>query len=302
MTHEAVPARQMLRSVIRARREQMLTCEVRVAAVVPLSERFTRVVLQGDGLGRYRDGRPADAFKLHLPGAPHVPVPLPDYDESGRLRWPTDAPRPLARCFTVRESDPDRGRLSFDALVHPEGATAQWLAAVDAGDRLSLTGMRTEFVDPAETARHLLIGDASAIPVIGSIVAGVSPLKPVTVVLDAPRVDADLLPAHPRLDLRWADGRRLVEVVRALRSVEGPRTQVWVGAEATQVHDVRRHLHQLGVHPDALHASAYWKRDQDWEAMFDESLERFVVATNVGLDTSDPGILQRLTFDPGPIG
>lgn len=291
-----IPLRQLLRAAIDERRTRMLTTVAVVRDVEQITERFARVRLEGDGLCGYRDARPADAFKLHLPATPHAPVPIPDYDERGRARWPAGAGRPLARPFTVVDVDPDAGTLNFDALLHPGGATARWIGAAAVGDQISLTGMRTEFVDGDAAEHHLLVADASGLPAVAAIIRAVPARKRVTAVLDIEQADRPLLPRHPRLELLAAAPGGLSEALRTLDVA--PATQAWVGAESDAVRGVRRViLDELGIHPDALHASGYWKRDADATGVFEESLERFDAARAAGLDVGDPGILQQLAFD-----
>ncbi|ADB50645.1 siderophore-interacting protein [Conexibacter woesei] len=292
----SVPARQLLRAAIDERRARLLLTVAGVRAVERVAERFTRVRLQGDGLRAYRDARPADAFKLHLPSAPHAPVPLPTYDERGRARWPAAVGRPATRPFTVVDADPQAGTLAFDVLSQPGGATAGWLDGAMVGDRVSLTGMRTDFVD-CDAAEHLLlVGDASALPAVAAIIRSVPARKRLTAVVDLDAADLPLLPAHPRLDVVGAAPGTLAE---ALRDVAlGMPTQVWIGAESEAVRRARRVvLDELRVHPDALHASGYWKRGSDGDAHFDASLERFNVARDAGRDVGDPGLLQQLAFE-----
>lgn len=293
-----VDVRHALREVMADRGRRGISCAVTFDGAVPVAARYARVSLRGDGLDKYTDPRPGDAFKLHLPSVAGEAVPVPGYDERGRLVWPPHLTgRPIARCFTVQSFDRERRELSFDALRHPGGATEQWLADARKGDVLSLTGMRVEFVETAPATAHLLVGDESALPAITAIVASLSTHA---------TADAFILTSSPRDELPGLAGaivhlaRTPQELVHSVNehAPSSPDAQVWIGAEAAVVREVRRILLDVhGFDRDAVHASAYWKRGLDWERAFDESLDKYLAAADAGLDVGDPGVLQRLTFD-----
>lgn len=294
----SVPARQALREVMADRGSRVVSCAVTYQGAVTVHRGYARVTVRGDGLAEYTDPRPGDAFKLHLPAHAGDAVPVPAYNERGRLVWPVHlTDRPTARCFTVQSFDHARRELSFDALLHPGGATSRWLRGAEAGDILSLTGMRVEFVDAATATEHLLIGDDSSLPAIASIIAAIPERKAVTVLVLS-SFSEDEFPALDGASVwRSRSTAQLLEHLDALGPLDSG-TQVWIGAEASVVREVRRVLlNDGGIDRDALHASAYWKRGLDWEQTFDESLDRYLAGSAAGLDVGDPGVLQNLAFD-----
>lgn len=295
-----IGVRQALREVIRERGTRVLNCQVRLLATERVADSYIRVTITGEGLADYIDPRAGDAFKLFLPSQPGGEVPEPSYDERGRLCWPVSSSgdRPRARCFTVQGSDAASRSLTFDALLHPDGATAQWLAEAREGDRLGFTGIRTEFVDVPESTSHLLIGDASALPAVAAVARAIPPDKQTSIIALADESSRTLPDLGSDACLRWTSSEE--QLLRYLAEYEAPsaEAQVWVGAEAGLVRRIRRLLlDDKHVERDALHASAYWKRGLDWEQTFDESMERFLAAGEAGADVSDPGVLQSLAFD-----
>lgn len=295
-----VDVRRALRETITERRDRIVNCQVSLTGVERLSAAYTRVTLTGDGLREYIDPRPGDAFKIYLPSRHGVPVPAPRYDDRGRLQWPVDLDggSPWVRCFTVRTFDADSATLTFDALVHERGATAHWLAEAAIGDRIGFTGMRTEFVDTAEARTHLLIGDRSSLPAIAAIVASLPPEKKAVVIVIGTDADAAALGLPATAETVFVDAAAgLIAAVAQLTEVD-EHTQIWIGAEAGTVREIRRDLLGRGpVRRDAVHASAYWKTGLNWEQTFEESMERFLAAADAGSDVSDPGVLQSLAFD-----
>ncbi|WP_166975191.1 siderophore-interacting protein [Brevibacterium atlanticum] len=295
-----VNARRALREVMAERRNRVVNCQVSLVGTEVLSAGYMRLTVTGDGLRAYTDPRPGDAFKIYLPSRPGRPVPAPSYDEQGHLQWPDDLDggRPLVRCFTVRSSDAESSNLTFDVLLHEEGATAQWLAEAAVGDRIGFTGMRTEFVDTAEAQTHLLIGDRSALPAIAAIAESLPDTKRTVVIALGTEADAAALGLPDSAEITFVDDAvGLVSTVSGFAKTDA-RTQVWIGAEAAVVKEIRRDV--LGRGPlsrDAMHASAYWKAGLNWEQTFEESMDRFLAAAKAGSDVGDPGVLQSLAFD-----
>lgn len=294
----SVHARQALREVMADRGSRVVSCAVAFRGATAVTRAYARVTVRGDGLAGYTDPRPGDAFKLHLPATAGETVPVPSYDERGRLVWPDHVKaRPSVRCFTVQGFDPERLELSFDALLHPGGTTRRWLAGAHEGDVLSLTGMRVEFVEARAATEHLLIGDDSSLPAIAAIAAAIPAHRPTTVLAlsSSPEDEPPALAGARVRRARTPEG--LLERLDALGPL-APGIQAWIGAEASLVKEIRRYLlHERGVDRDALHASAYWKRGLDGEQTFDESLDRFLAGSAAGLDVADPGVLQSLAFD-----
>src|SRR5699024_7118213 len=154
-------------------------------------------------------------------------------------------------------------------LLHERGATAQWLAGATAGDRIGFTGVRTEFVDTAEAEAHLLIGDRSSLPAIATISDSLSHTKRTVIVAIGGDDDRSALELPAAVETTLVDDpTALIDAVTEFSGIDA-RTQVWIGAEAGVVRQIRRDV--LGREPmsrDALHASAYWKNGLDWEETF----------------------------------
>lgn len=106
---------------------------------------------------------------------------------------------------------------------------------------------------------------------------------------------ASRFPRRSGLAVRSVACGQLVDAVGA--DDLGAATQVWIGAEQAVAGRLRsRMIKKFAVPVDAIDAKSYWKSGHTWEAMFDESLERFRAARGAGLDVTDPGVLQRLEF------
>ncbi|WP_432888792.1 siderophore-interacting protein [Kribbella sp. CA-245084] len=277
--------------------DSRVICPVRVEAIEQLTPRFSRVIVQGDGLAAYQTIRPADAFKLVIPPDGIGSVRMPKVSPTGVPVWPQDRPTPLTRGFTVRTFDPDTRRLTFDVALHGDGPAITWLTKTRPGETAVLLGMRREF-HAGDVDHHLLIGDSTSLPAIASIVESLD--VPSTVYLQSET------PAERALvkgDVQWTHSppptgpdSALEQAVRTFRRPPG-RLQAWCAAEAGVVRSIRPYLvDDLGVSRDDLHTVAYWIAGETSERGDAVRMQAFAKAGEEGLDVTDPAVLQSLEF------
>ncbi|WP_280425828.1 siderophore-interacting protein [Nocardia carnea] len=287
----------------RSRGRRLLSLELFVAGIEPLTHGYTRVVLEGPDLDEYRDPHPADAFKLMLPPARDSAVATPVRGESGLPEWPADTVQPVLRAFTVRAFDPRACRLTMDVARHDHGVGIDWLTAARPGDPVSLSGMRPEWAVGAGIRDHVLIGDGTALPAISAILEGLDPDHAVSAYIATPDpADIELVPAHPNLTLHhFADITRVLGHTPASIS-GGRRTQVWIAAEAAQVRDIRAHAVGVwGVDRSDLLARAYWKRGITSTENDSVNLIAYRHAATAGADIRDPELAESIDLgDAGP--
>lgn len=280
----------------RSQGRRLLSLELFVAGIEPLTPGYTRVVLEGPDLGEYRDPHPADAFKLMLPPSQNPTVATPVRGESGLPEWPADTVPPVLRAFTVRAFDPVARRLTMDVARHDHGVGIDWLAAARPGDPVSLSGMRPEWAVGAGIRDHVLIGDGTALPAISAILDRLDPDHAVSAYISTPDpADIELVPAHPKLTLHHlADITRILDHTPA-SIAGGHRTQVWIAAEAAQVRDIRAHaVAGWGIDRSDLLARAYWKRGITSTENDSVNLIAYRHAATAGADIRDPELAESI--------
>ncbi len=122
----------------------------------------------------------------------------PAQDVELLLREPSG--RRVKRRYTIRHARPDTGELDLDVLLHGTGAgRARGAAEAAVGDEVEFQGPRGK-LELRPAARHLLVGDESALPAIASICEALPVAEPATAVLEV-REPSDELPV--RADVRW---------------------------------------------------------------------------------------------------
>ena len=250
---------------------------VRVHAVAELTGSMRRTT--------FRDVAGADPAAstslaaLQAPGPEdHVKVFLPD-PATGQLHAPTIAPdgglqRPtgvvsISRDYTVRATRTVDGvaELDIDWVLHgDEGPASAWAARAAAGDELVLAGPRGSVGAPEGIDRLTLAVDETGLPAAARWVQAVGPDVPVTAIVeigddvDEAFVEDELGRATVEILYRTDGPGQLEDAVRSLGGVEEGELVVALG-EAGDLVPVRRYLRrELGLPPEQLSISGYWRR------------------------------------------
>ena len=256
--------------------------QVEVLRTERLSASLVRVVVGGPGLAGFEPSPYSDSYVKVLFVHPDVPRPLPrtadgrvDVDGVTAALGREHAPR--MRSYTVRAFDADASELTLDFVVHGDaGLAGPWAAGATAGDELLFMGPGGGYAPDPSAARHLLVGDTSALPAVAVALERL-PVDAVghAVVEVYGAADRIPLPAPGGVEVTWVHqagdppGVRLVEAVRALPWADDD-LQGFVHGEAGAVKELRRYLRlERGMGLDRLSISGYWRLgddDEGWRA------------------------------------
>lgn len=179
--------------------------------------------------------------------------------------------------------------------IHADGVTMRWLDAGAAGATVGLSGIRREFHPGEGVDWHLLVGDATALPAICSIVESFTSPVPVTVYICLPD-PADCVLLRHRDGVTVHSVSSLAEVVHTDRP--RGRGQAWIAAEAGLVRELRKlALDELGVARDDLQAAAYWNSGLDGTEGDARLLKRYREELASGADIADSDVRERVELD-----
>lgn len=262
----------------------------RTRRVSPSVQRVTFRGLGPGGLAEFASGGRDQRFKLFFPhpGQDVAEVPVEAGDE-WYARWRTMDPtsRALMRTYTVREQRRELGELDVDFAVHAgPGPAAAWALRCLAGDRITALGPSVadnagiDFRPPPEADWILLAGDESALPALAGILEWISPATVVRAWIEVGHCDdVQALSTWADAEITWivrGAGRSLTPTIRAARLPAGT-PYAWIGGEATEVRELRRHL--VGTGPDArgfdrrrVTFTGYWRRGATEEDLLGELL------------------------------
>jgi NADPH-dependent ferric siderophore reductase len=247
-----------------------------------LSPTLVRIVAGGPGLDSFVTSDSTDSYVKVVFVHPRTPRPLL-LDEDGRVDMdavrdsvaPEQAPR--QRSYTVRAFDESTRELTLDFVVHGDaGVAGPWAAAAQPGDEILFMGPGGGYTPDPAAGRHLLAGDASALPAIAVALERLPHDASGHVVVEVHDGDDEIdLPVPAGVELSWVHagderpGTRLVEAVRAL-PWNGDDVHAFVHGEAAAVKELRRYLRlERGLGLDRLSISGYWRLgvdDEGWRA------------------------------------
>lgn len=235
-----------------------------VVEVSDLTPSLKRVILTGD-LEDFVSLGFDDHVKI-FPPRDGEPLLLPTVGPDGPV-FPE--PRPTARDYTPRQWDTAARTLTIDFAVGHGGPATDWVMAARPGSKLGVGGPRGSFIVPTAFARHVLIGDETAIPAIArrleELPAGVTATVVVEVENAASAPDltsaADLTVI--RVDRNGGPRGRVeglqAAVETALADVAREDAYVWIAGESQVARTLRGVVVTMGFDPKAMKAAGYWR-------------------------------------------
>ncbi|MBE2317163.1 siderophore-interacting protein [Solirubrobacter sp. CPCC 204708] len=171
----------------------------------------------------------------------------------------------LRRNYTVRAVRPEVEELDIDFALHEGGLAATWARTAEPGDELVWSAAEGGYVLPEDAEWQLLVGDLTALPAIGRMLAQARPGVQTTVVLEI-EDPADRQDWETDADVRWLHGTCcLNEIVRTFPEPDGPG-YIWMAGQTQIVRDARRYLrHERGVDKARYSLTGYWMpRSEEW--------------------------------------
>lgn len=240
--------------------------EITVVSSTRLSPHMQRVRFSGRDLGRFAHG--GLHVRLLLPPAGRQQV-WPSMGADGMIVWPSGEDALTVRVYTIRALNVAEGWLDVDFVLHPgtETPAAAFAQNARAGDVIGMIGPGGGGVPEAQNL--LLVGDDTALPAIGRILAELAPSTRAEVLIevDAPQ-DRIVLAAGDNVAVRWLyrHGREagcagLLPAALRERGHSVDNLYVWAGCEFADFREIRRIVRkEWGLPRDRHLVTAYWRR------------------------------------------
>lgn len=233
---------------------------LRVTSNDRITPRMARIVVEGDDLEGFESPGFDDHIRLFFPPAGATSVPQPD--ESGpSIVWPGE--KPLTRDYTPRAFDAARRRLTLDFVLHAGGLASDWAEAARPGDELCIGGPKGSFIVSGEADWQLLVGDATALPAISRRLEELPAGSPAEAVIEVASADeVQNLRTGAAAKVSWLHNDRGETLSDWLSNLQLPSGEgfVFFAAEAAVVAEARHRFAALGLPPENMRASNYWKR------------------------------------------
>lgn len=233
-----------------------------------ITPNYIRITLTGD-VSDFENTTIGDNNKIFIPpvGVNEVHFPVFDRDQN-QWNYPEKEVAPSVRTYTHRAIDVENNELVIEFVNHGEnGPASAWALNAKIGDKLGV-GMRTEAKElyPQNLQWYLLVGDATAIPVLVAILETLPKSAKGVCIIEVPtKADEQFLKTDADIDFIWLhnehpeNGSELAETVK---KVEIPQTDKfgYVACEYASVKEIRNYLRKdLGWLANELNAYSYWK-------------------------------------------
>ncbi len=250
---------------LRTRREPPPFRHVSVVGLDHPTPHARRVVFDGPELGELIVDEPAASVRLLLPSPGTSDLVIPTWNGNEFLL--ANAQRPTIRTFTPIRLSGAASELVLDIVLHGSGAASEWATAAAVGDRAAISGPGRGYVADPDASSFLLVGDESAVPAIGQLLASLPSECPVHAGIEvtSPEAIRDL-PGRSAARVDWRvlpegapPGTAQFEYVRSATVDAGVR--IWAAGEAAAMQRIRRHLFgDRGVDRSSTMIRGYWKR------------------------------------------
>ncbi len=242
--------------------------EFKVTRKIYLTEHYIRVYLTGEQVPLIQHTTIGINNKIAIPPKGVDKVYFPEFDmEKGEWTPLPEELRPTIRTYTHRGIDMDSNEIWIDFVAHgDEGPASAWAIAAQAGDVLGvmMKNDKLELYTPADN--YLLVGDATAIPVLGAILEDLPATASGTCIIEVhAAADEQVLYSKAAIKFIWLHNpqpEKGSELARQVRAIALPTENrfAYVAAEFSSVKEIRNYLRkELDWQREELYAYSYWK-------------------------------------------
>lgn len=234
-----------------------------------LTPHFIRITLQGEDVTPYEICTIGVNNKILLPPAGVKKVHLPVYDDETK-EWtePETHLKPIMRTYTHRGIDHEKNQLIVDFVYHGDnGPASDWAQNAQPGDEVGIAMKLVKSDLYPQADWYFLIGDATAIPVISSILESLpAHARGIAILETFGKEDEQKLQKPDDFELVWIHNSHPEEVselsnaVKLISIPEEVSKFAYVAAEFSTVKDLRNYFRkELGWNREELYAYSYWK-------------------------------------------
>lgn len=176
--------------------------------------------------------------------------------------------KPVVRTYTHRAIDVARNLITIDFVFHgDEGPASHWAHKAAPGDLLGVAMKLKSVPLVPESDGYLLIGDATAIPVLSCILDSLPVTAKGKCILEVATVaDIHTDLKHEGIEIEWLinphpeEGSMLAAEAKKVVLAAGTDTFAYVAAEYRTVKDLRWYFREeLGWDAKRFYAYSYWK-------------------------------------------
>lgn len=245
-----------------------IQAELAVSRKEYITLHYIRVFLTGEQVALLENTTVGVNNKILIPpkGIHTIYFPEFDYEKMQWIPQPEEI-RPTVRTYTHRGIDLKNNEVWIDFVAHgDEGPASAWAINAKKGDVLGILMKDGKSELYGKAKNYLLVGDATAIPVISAILEDLpSTSKGICILEVDSKFDEQILQTSADIEFIWLhneypqNGSHLADVVKQQTLPENSRSG-YVAAEFSSVKEIRRYLRkEKQWKQEELYAYSYWK-------------------------------------------
>lgn len=233
-----------------------------------ITPHYLRIFLTGDSVSEIADTTVGINNKIIIPPAGMTNFEMPVMNpETKSLQYSDSDAVPVIRTYTHRGIDLDKNEIWIDFVVHgDEGPASAWAMDAKPGDALGVMMKRgkRELYSPVEN--YVLVGDATAIPVISAILEDLPATAKGVAILETYDENEEIrIETKAAVEIIWihnSNPQKGSKIASLLKAQKLPQTNrfAYVAAEFSTVKEIRNYLRkEQSWSRDELYAYSYWK-------------------------------------------
>lgn len=233
-----------------------------------ISPHYARIFLTGEKVSEIAETTVGINNKIIVPPKDNVHFTMPVMNpQTKEWEYRGKPESPVIRTYTHRGIDLEKNEIWIDFVLHgDEGPASAWAEQAKPGDALGIMMKRGKRELYAAAENYILIGDATAIPVIGAILEDLPASARGVAILEVHGENEEqFLATEADIDIIWAHnphphkGSQLASILKKQRLPEKSRF-AYVAAEFSAVKEIRHYLRKDQRWPqEELYAYSYWK-------------------------------------------
>lgn len=254
-----------------ARKTNIARCVFTLKERTYITPHYIRLTLTSDEIEVFKNTTIGVNNKIFIAPASCDNVYLPEFDfEKGEWKPMDEAIKPIVRTYTHRGINLEKKELYIDFVAHgDEGPASNFALNAPVGSELGVAmGCDKSELYP-EVDWYLLVGDATAIPVLSAILESLPSTATVDAIIEVEdERDIQVIQTKAKVNLEWlinaTPGQNSQLKVRAKEIVVENQDQKskfgYIAAEFSSVKALRNLLRkEKGWTKDELYAYSYWK-------------------------------------------
>lgn len=233
-----------------------------------ITPHYLRVFLTGESVAEIAETTLGINNKIIIPSSGMLNFTMPQMNtETKEWMYEENSSRPIIRTYTHRGIDLEKNEIWIDFVVHgDEGPASKWAIDAKPGDFLGVMMKRGKKELYAAADHYVLVGDATAIPVIGAILEDLpASAKGIAILEVYNKNEEQLLKTKANIDFIWTHNpnpQHGSKIAAILKQQQLPKTSrfAYVAAEFSTVKEIRNYLRKdQQWEREELYAYSYWK-------------------------------------------